>query len=99
MAKSKFQLLGMSLDEFEGHLKPNAEQKGEERFIIGRKARLIPSYRKLDELSLASVFLATLPLVKEFRELLFKEIGIARAGSIRVYTEISFPRFKIFEDG
>jgi hypothetical protein len=98
MAKNKIQLLGMKIEEFENYLNPKHEVNKVDRVIIGQKARLIPTFKRLDELSLASVFLATLPLVKEFRELVIREIGITRAGQLRAYTEVSFPNFKIYED-
>lgn len=99
MAKKRVQLIGMRIDEFERLL--DKEQKGnkEKRFVIGQKARLIPAFKKLDELSLASVFMATLPLVKEFRELVLKEIKVSRAGELKAYTEVSFPNFNVYVDG
>lgn len=56
-----------------------------------RPARLIPLSKPGDELSMSSIFLSSLRLVKEFREDFFKEIGLSRAGKAYYYTEPSFP--------
>ena len=96
MAKKMKRLLEMNIDEFEALLKPSKDS--ENRKIFGLKARLIPGYKKLDEMSLASVLLASLPMVKEFRELIAKEIGMSRAGYLKAYTEVSFPEVKIYNE-
>jgi len=98
MAKKTKALFEMTIDEFESCLKPDPSKSDEERSILVRPARLIPGNKKLDESSLASVFLASLPLVKEFRDSVFKEIGMGRAGYLKVYTEVSFPRVKIYQE-
>ncbi|MFA5514238.1 MAG: hypothetical protein WDA17_04890 [Sphaerochaetaceae bacterium] len=96
MAKKMKRLLEMNIDEFEALLKP--AEKNEHRKLFGARARLIPGYKKLDEMSLASIFLASLPMVKEFRELISKEIGMNRSGYLKAYTEVSFPEVKIYNE-
>ena len=91
---AKFKLIGSSFSEFEEMVK----SKQETREIEVRKARLIPASKKIDELFLASVFLSSLTLIKEFRTLFSKEIGLSRVGTIRAYTEVSFPKIKIFNE-
>ena len=95
MAKNSLSLIGKSISEFNELI----DFKSENREIMVRPARLIPAQKKLDELSLASVFLASLTMITEFRDMIFKEIGISKIGYIKAYTEISFPKIKIYEDG
>tara|TARA_B100000787_G_C16163097_1_gene282465 strand:- start:66 stop:1391 length:1326 start_codon:yes stop_codon:yes gene_type:complete len=57
-----------------------------------RPARLIPALKTGDEMALTSVFLSTLKLVKEFRDIIFKEIKMSRNGKIYFYTEVCFPK-------
>lgn len=90
----KFKIIGCPLSEFDEMLK----SVGDVREVEVREARLIPAMKKIDELFLASVFLSSLTLVKEFRTIFSKEIGLSRAGSIRAYTEVSFPKLKIFNE-
>lgn len=91
MAK-KFELIGTPIARFEEMLfdKENKE-------IFGRRANLIPTEKKLNEASLASVFLATLTLVKEFREIFTKEFGLSRTGTLHAFTEVSFPNSKVYD--
>jgi hypothetical protein len=98
MAKKEKALFEMTIEEFESCLRPDPMKSDEERRILASPARLIPGYKKLDEKSLASVFLASLPLVKEFRDSVFREMGMGRTGYLKVYTEVSFPRVKIYQE-
>ncbi|MDD4573062.1 MAG: hypothetical protein PHR69_02480 [Sphaerochaeta sp.] len=96
MAKSKkFELIGRSIKDFDEIIKkdPTNPERGK---VKGKRARLIPAQKKIDELFLASVFLASLPLVKEFRDLFSKEINLSRAGTLHAYTEVSFPGLEIY---
>jgi hypothetical protein len=54
-------------------------------------ARLIPVLKTGDEMALTSIFLSAVKLVKEFRDGLFKDIKLSRAGKVFYYTEASFP--------
>ena len=94
MAGKHFELIGMSIKDFDDMLKVN----NEDREILFREAHLIPTYKKLDELSLASVFLSSLTMVEEFKNLYCKEIGLSRVGYLKAYTEVSFPRIKIYNE-
>jgi hypothetical protein len=59
--------------------------------IILQPARLIPTHKTGDEMALTSIFLSTVRLVKEYRDSLFKEIKLSRAGRVHYYTEACFP--------
>lgn len=60
------------------------------------EARLIPGTNIGLEISLTSVFLKSLCLIKEFRELIFKDINVKTYSryNIRAFTEVSFPEAK-----
>jgi hypothetical protein len=90
----KFKIVGCPISEFDEMLKSASDV----REVEVREARLIPAMKKIDELFLASVFLSSLTLIKEFRAIFSKEIGLSRAGSIRAYTEVSFPKLKVFNE-
>lgn len=82
--KKKFsKLIGLSKEDFDNFITNNQIQL--------REARLIPLYKIGDEMALTSVFLSTLRLVKEFRETIYKEIKISRAGKSYFFTEVAFP--------
>ena len=82
-------LEGMPLEAF--------QQLVKEGHLLVRPARLIPTTKVGDELSLASIFLSTLKLVKEFREKFFKEVKFKKAGQQLYFTEIQFSN-KEFSD-
>ena len=90
-------LLGLKFSEFEDFLAIGNESE-EQKEIYARSARLIPSSKKNDEMFLASVFLRSLSLIKEFRDLVFKEVGMKRSGQLYVYTEVSFPKLPIYKE-
>ncbi len=94
MASKNLELIGMSIKDFTNLL--NASK--EDREILFREAHLIPTYKKLDELSLASVFLSSLTMIEEFRNLFCKEIGLSRIGYLKAYTEVSFPKTTIYDE-
>ena len=75
-------LEGMSLEAFQQLIKDG--------HLLVREARLIPTTKVGDELSLASIFLSTLKLVKEFREKFFKEVKFKKAGRQLYFTEVQF---------
>ena len=87
----KFRITGCPISVFDEMLE-SAKEKPE---IVVREARLIPASKKIDEMFLSSVFLSSLTLIKEFRTIFSKEIGMSRVGSIRAYTEVSFPNLKV----
>ncbi len=95
MAKNSFGIIGKSISEFNELV----DNKNENREIMVRPARLIPAQKKLDELSLVSVFLASLTMINEFRDMVFKEIGISKIDYIKAYTKVSFPKIKTYEKG
>ncbi|MEM7573072.1 MAG: hypothetical protein AAF433_09235 [Bacteroidota bacterium] len=56
-----------------------------------RSARLIPLLKTGDEMALTSILLSAIRLVKEFRHLIFKELGLPKVGTFHFLTEVSFP--------
>lgn len=82
MNKKLTKLVGLKKEEFDSFVK--------NRQIILQPARLIPTHKTGDEMALTSIFLSCLKLVKEYRESLFKEIKLTRAGKTYYYTEASF---------
>ncbi|MCF7902234.1 MAG: hypothetical protein K9M19_02300 [Candidatus Marinimicrobia bacterium] len=87
MVKKISKLKGMQIDEF---LKLVEEKQN---FSV-RPARLIPLIKPGDEMALTSIFLSALKLIKEFRDEIFKDVGLSRAGKVYVFTEISFKELK-----
>lgn len=80
--KNVTKLVGLKKEEFD-------------HFVISKQiqlqsARLIPALKTGDEMALTSIFLSALKLVKEFRDGIFKELGLTRSGKIYYYTEASF---------
>ncbi len=80
--KNLTKLIGLKKEEFD-------------YFVISgqiqlQSARLIPVLKTGDEMALTSIFLSSLKLIKEFRDGIFKEIGLSRSGKIYYYTEVSF---------
>ena len=92
--KNFTKLIGLSKSDFDNYIKPN-DSKFEPQIYV-RPARLIPALKTGDEMALASIFLSSLRLVKEFRDLLFKEFKFSKNGKLYYYTEVSFP--KLFKE-
>lgn len=80
-------IIGASFDDF----KEFCKKDGDNPYLMLRKARLIPISKFGLEMSLTSVFLAAVKLVKEFRENFLSEIGMSTTGKTYVYTEVTFP--------
>lgn len=80
-------LIGLKKTEFDAYLNQESD-----KHLTLRPARLVPVLKTGDEMALASIFLSTLRLVKEFRDLIFKEIKLSRLGRIYYYTEVCFPK-------
>jgi hypothetical protein len=56
-----------------------------------QSARLIPTLKTGHEMSLTSIFLSAIKLIKEYRDDIFKEIKLSRGGKVFYYTEACFP--------
>ena len=82
--KNFTKLIGLSKSDFDNYIKPN-DSKFEPQIYV-RPARLIPALKTGDEMALASIFLSSLRLVKEFRDLLFKEF-IIKGSEFNYYTD------------
>lgn len=81
--KNLTKLVGLKQEEFDYFV-----QSGQ---IKLQPARLIPTLKTGDEMALTSIFLATINLVKEFRDNIFKQLKLSRNGKVYYYTEASFP--------
>ena len=86
--KKLTKIIGLKKSEFDLFV----NQKGVESQINLRPARLIPAIKTGDEMALTSIFLSSLRLVKEFRDILFRELRLSRNGRVFFYTEVSFPK-------
>jgi len=87
MVKKISSLIGLKIEDFL-MLIENKE------VLTVRKARLIPIYKTGDEMSLTSIFLSSLRLVKEFRKQIFSTVNLSMAGKIYVFTEVNFKELK-----
>jgi len=86
MSKKPTRIIGMTLSEFDALV-----DAGEELHL--QPARLIPFHKPGDEMALASIFLSALRLVKEFRNHIFKTVGLSSSNFLRFYTEAEFLLF------
>ena len=86
MAVKFSKLIGLKKEDFDLLVKqPDSP-------IQVRPARLIPVVKTGDEMTLTSIFLSSLKLVKEFRDSIFKDIKLSRSGRFYFYTEVCFPK-------
>ena len=76
-------LIGLKKEEFDSFIKTKQ--------IKVQPARLIPTLKTGDEMALTSIFLSTIKLVKEYRDVFFKEIKFPKGGKLYYFTEVSFP--------
>lgn len=83
MKKKVGKLIGLKFDDFQNFV--------EEKQIKLSQARLIPLLKMGDEMALTSIFLSSLRIVKEFKEMFFKDSGISRVGKTFFFTEVCFP--------
>ncbi|MCH2232225.1 MAG: hypothetical protein MK078_17865 [Crocinitomicaceae bacterium] len=83
MIKKKFnKLIGCKYEDFLAY-----QESGQ---IESQEARLIPLLKTGDEGALPSIFLSTVKLVKEYRDNIFKELKLSRAGKAYYLTEVMF---------
>lgn len=87
MSAKPTKLIGMSVKDFDSLLR-----KGKELHL--QPARLIPFYKPGDEMAITSIFLSAIRLVDEFRDQIFRTIGLSRSKYLRVYTEAEFILFE-----
>ena len=69
------------------------EELVKEKKITYSEVRLIPQLKTKDELALTSIFLSSLRLIKEYRDKIFKEIKLTRAGKSYFFKEMCFLYF------
>jgi hypothetical protein len=91
MDKKLNKIVGLSKEEFDGFF--------ESKQITARVARLIPFSKPGDEISLASVFMSSLKLIKEFRKQILSDLKMPSGGKLHVYTEVCFSGGKDRPDG
>lgn len=90
MEKKLNKIVGISKQEFDDHIKFKQ--------IYCSPARLIPTSKPGDEISLTSVLLRSLCMVKEFRKQFLSDVGMTNTGKIHVYTEVCFPHLSDSKD-
>ncbi|NOR45970.1 MAG: hypothetical protein GQ534_10330 [Candidatus Delongbacteria bacterium] len=92
MAKKKLtKIEGLKKSVFDEIL---VDQEANPKEITVQEARLIPVAKQGSEIALTSVFLSTLRLVKEFREMFFSKIGISqKTGKYYTFTEVNFSQY------
>ena len=83
MGKKLTSLIGIKKEDFDEFRKT-----GEIQF---RYARLIPVLKTGDEMALTSVFLSSIKIITEFRNMILSDLKMMKGGQIFVYTEIKFP--------
>lgn len=81
--KNLNKLVGLKEEDFKYFIGTNQIQYS--------NARLIPLWKTGDEMALTSIFLSAVRLVKEFRNIIFKQIKIPKSGKFYYLTEVSFP--------
>ena len=77
-------IIGLDFEEFKKAFVNGEDSPAE---IIARETRLIPVGKKDDELAITNVFLSSIRLIKEFKNMIFSDIDIARTSQIYCYTE------------
>ncbi|MGE0561283.1 MAG: hypothetical protein AB7O47_05665 [Flavobacteriales bacterium] len=78
-------IVGLKKEEFDYFI--------ETKQIKVQPARLIPVLKTGDEMALTSIFLSSINLIKEYRDIIFKEIKLSRNGKAFYYTEAEFEGF------
>ncbi len=83
MAAKNQKIIGMKIEKFNEAIKA--------KDIIVRPAKLIPpAIKPGNELALTSIFLASLRLIKEFRDDIFADLKFRKSGIHYYFTEVSF---------
>ncbi len=81
--KKLTRLVGLKEEDFKHFISTNQIQY--------TNARLIPLLKTGDEMALTSIFLSAVRLIKEFRNIIFKQIKLPRSGKFYYLTEVCFP--------
>tara|TARA_B110000211_G_scaffold96515_1_gene112518 strand:+ start:552 stop:806 length:255 start_codon:yes stop_codon:yes gene_type:complete len=74
-------LVGLPFEEFENYVSSGQ--------IKLKEARLIPLLKTGDEQALTSIFMASLKLIREFRNKIFKDVKLKRNGRIYFFNEMN----------
>ena len=82
MIKKLTKLIGLNKEDFDTYVSNGS--------INLSNARLIPTLKVGDEMSLTSIFLSSLRLVKEFRHKIFSQIKLPKNGKAYYFTEVEF---------
>lgn len=87
MIKKKLnKLIGLKKEDFDNYIKDGQ--------IKLQNARLIPTLKTGDEMALTSILLASIRLVKEFRDNVFRDLKLSRSGKFYFFTEVTFPEIE-----
>jgi len=84
--KKPIKIINLKKSDFDEFVKNNTIQL--------RDARLIPSFKLGDEVGLASVFLSSIRLIREFRRMILSDLKMRKGGQFFAYNEVVFPQFK-----
>lgn len=87
------QIVGITMEQFKEFIDDTNKQPSAGKGLTLRPSRLIPMLKVGDEMALSSVLLASLRLVKEFKEHILSDIKMARGGTLHAYTEVAFSEF------
>lgn len=85
MDKKLTKLVGLKKEDFDAYVSCG--------HIKLRRANLIPTSKFGDEMSLTSVLLSSMTLIKEFKNTILADVKMSRAGKLYTYTEVVFPDF------
>ena len=72
-------IIGLDFEDFKKAFVNSADNPAE---IIAREARLIPVGKKDDELAITNVFLSSIKLIREFKNMIFNDIDLAKSSQI-----------------
>lgn len=81
-------IVGITKEDFDKSM--NEKDHNGNRQFNAQRASLIPFGKIGDEVSLSSVFMSSLKLIKEFRNEIFSNIKMPKNGKIYTYTEVEF---------
>jgi len=74
--------VGLKMEDFKAFMKTGQ--------VTAQEARLIPTLKTGDEMALTSIFLASLNLIKEYRDYIFRELKLSRGGKAYFFREVTF---------
>lgn len=90
-------LINLKKEEFDAmiYIRKDSKDSKEDKISLS-EAALIPA-KVGDEMALTSIFLSSLRLIKEYRQLVLSDIKMPKNGKIYTYKEVSFKDFGLGE--